>query len=49
MNTIRVPFIRDGLINSGVIKSENINTSRPLVGLSVLDIGCGGMCNRVNI
>lgn len=42
MNKLRVPFIRDGLINTGVIKNDNINTPQPLKDVSILDIGCGG-------
>ncbi|XP_066255350.1 ubiquinone biosynthesis O-methyltransferase, mitochondrial [Euwallacea similis] len=42
MNKLRVPFIRDGLINEGVVAEKNINTALPLKGLSILDVGCGG-------
>lgn len=42
MNKLRVPFIRDGLINEGVVSKNAINTPAPLKGLSVLDVGCGG-------
>ncbi|XP_066143234.1 ubiquinone biosynthesis O-methyltransferase, mitochondrial [Euwallacea fornicatus] len=42
LNRIRVPFIRDGLINEGAVAQENINTALPLKGLRLLDIGCGG-------
>lgn len=43
MNKLRVPFIRDGLINEGVVSKNVINTPAPLKGLSVLDVGCGGL------
>lgn len=42
MNKLRVPFIRDGLINRNAIGKEQINTSTPLKGISILDVGCGG-------
>lgn len=42
LNKLRVPFIRDGLINEGSVNITDINTSTPLKGLSILDIGCGG-------
>lgn len=42
MNRLRVPFIRDGLINTGVVAKENIDSPEPLAGVSILDVGCGG-------
>lgn len=42
MNKLRVPFVRDGLINTGAIKRENINCPQPLKDVAILDIGCGG-------
>lgn len=42
MNRLRVPFVRDGLINMRVTKAEKINTDKPLEGLKILDVGCGG-------
>lgn len=42
MNEIRVPFIRDGLINCGIVSDDHIETCKPLSGLKVLDVGCGG-------
>ena len=41
MNLLRIPFIVDGLINSGVIKAENRNKPDVLKGLNILDVGCG--------
>lgn len=38
----RIPFIREGLINTGRIEKENINTPHVLKGVEILDIGCGG-------
>uniref|UniRef100_A0A8D0BWR5 Ubiquinone biosynthesis O-methyltransferase, mitochondrial n=1 Tax=Salvator merianae TaxID=96440 RepID=A0A8D0BWR5_SALMN len=38
MNDIRVPFIRDTVLN---MRSEH-ELGRPLSGLSILDVGCGG-------
>ncbi|XP_044263714.1 ubiquinone biosynthesis O-methyltransferase, mitochondrial [Tribolium madens] len=42
MNKLRIPFIRDGIINSSVMSQEQINMSLPVRGLSILDVGCGG-------
>ena len=42
MNKLRVPFVRDGLINAGTVKPQFVNTSEPLKGLTILDVGCGG-------
>lgn len=42
MNVLRIPFITDGLINEGVIKTENVNTPQPLKDINILDVGCGG-------
>lgn len=42
MNKLRVPFIRDGIINSGCIQKEQINRSLPLQEISILEVGCGG-------
>lgn len=41
MNQIRVPFIRDGLIRTGMINSSNKNDSDVLKGLNILDVGSG--------
>ncbi|XP_054714201.1 ubiquinone biosynthesis O-methyltransferase, mitochondrial-like isoform X1 [Uloborus diversus] len=39
MNSVRVPFIRDGLLSmSGMPKK----TAHPLKGYSIIDVGCGG-------
>nr|XP_023021917.1 ubiquinone biosynthesis O-methyltransferase, mitochondrial isoform X1 [Leptinotarsa decemlineata]XP_023021918.1 ubiquinone biosynthesis O-methyltransferase, mitochondrial isoform X1 [Leptinotarsa decemlineata] len=42
MNKLRVPLIRDGLVNSGLVQKKRIDSPLPLEGLSILDIGCGG-------
>ncbi|GJQ78573.1 putative O-methyltransferase that catalyzes the 2 O-methylation steps in the ubiquinone biosynthetic pathway [Trypoxylus dichotomus] len=42
MNALRIPFIRDGLIHTGIAKKEFSNTCLPLTNLKVLDVGCGG-------
>lgn len=42
MNKLRIPFIRNGLINTGTIKSDIRKTPHPLNGINILDIGCGG-------
>ncbi|PKU34693.1 hexaprenyldihydroxybenzoate mitochondrial [Limosa lapponica baueri] len=38
MNDIRVPFIRDTLLNM----SSNYHLGNPLAGVKILDVGCGG-------
>lgn len=38
MNTLRVPLVTDGLLKTGKTKS----TDKPLDGLKIIDIGCGG-------
>ncbi|KAM6086043.1 ubiquinone biosynthesis O-methyltransferase, mitochondrial isoform 3-T3 [Theristicus caerulescens] len=38
MNDIRVPFIRDTLLNM----SSNYHLGTPLSGVKILDVGCGG-------
>lgn len=38
MNDIRVPFIRDTLLNM----SSNYHLGNPLSGVKILDVGCGG-------
>ncbi|NWI71075.1 COQ3 protein, partial [Todus mexicanus] len=38
MNDIRVPFIRDTLLNM----SSNYHLGSPLAGIKILDVGCGG-------
>nr|CAD7423437.1 unnamed protein product [Timema monikensis] len=42
MNTLRVPFIRDGLISSGQTNPSFNETNHPLEGLKILEVGCGG-------
>lgn len=39
MNPLRVKFVRDGLANTGF---KEANPSRPLDGIKLLDVGCGG-------
>lgn len=41
MNHVRIPFIRDGLISTGLIGTEKINKPDVLKGMKILDIGCG--------
>ncbi|XP_055628166.1 ubiquinone biosynthesis O-methyltransferase, mitochondrial [Toxorhynchites rutilus septentrionalis] len=42
MNAIRVPLIRDGLISTGLVQKDQINTASVLKGLNILEVGCGG-------
>jgi len=40
MNKLRVPFIKDGLLSAR--RESKQESSKPLTGLSILDVGCGG-------
>lgn len=42
LNKLRVPLIRDGLLNVGQIDLTQWQSSQPLHGLKILDVGCGG-------
>lgn len=42
MNALRVELIRDGMVASERIGREQAESARPLEGLTVLDVGCGG-------
>lgn len=42
MNKLRVPFIRDGLLNTYNMDQAVKEGPTPLEGLRILDIGCGG-------
>ncbi|XP_026288154.1 ubiquinone biosynthesis O-methyltransferase, mitochondrial [Frankliniella occidentalis] len=42
MNSLRVPLVRDGLFQTGAACSDRKNTPRPLEGLNIVDVGCGG-------
>lgn len=41
LNQIRVPFIRDGLISTGVVKADKVQRADVLNGINCLEIGCG--------
>ncbi|CAG9809235.1 unnamed protein product [Chironomus riparius] len=41
MNPLRIGFIRDGLISTGMIKAEDRNKTDVLKGIKILDVGCG--------
>lgn len=41
MNGVRVPFIRDGLISTGLIEDQKIGTANVLEGMKILEVGCG--------
>ena len=38
----RVPLVRDGLVGTGAVSAELRLSARPLTGLRLLDVGCGG-------
>ncbi|KRT84999.1 methyltransferase, partial [Oryctes borbonicus] len=42
MSALRIPFIRDGLISTGITNTKFHNSSFPLTDLNILDVGCGG-------
>ncbi|XP_069690784.1 ubiquinone biosynthesis O-methyltransferase, mitochondrial-like [Periplaneta americana] len=42
LNKLRVQLIRDGLLNTGQLDLAKWQSSRPLQGLKILDVGCGG-------
>ena len=42
MNELRVPLVRDGLVGTGAVPVELRLSARPLLGLRLLDVGCGG-------
>jgi polyprenyldihydroxybenzoate methyltransferase/3-demethylubiquinol 3-O-methyltransferase len=39
MNPLRVEFVKNGLKNTGYLE---VNSSSPLEGVKILDVGCGG-------
>lgn len=41
-NSLRVPLVRDGLVETGFVNKEKISSIKPLEGLRILDVGCGG-------
>lgn len=42
MNKLRIPFVREGILDTIEFPNENKESSLPLQGLSILDVGCGG-------
>ncbi len=40
INPVRLSFLRDEIIKHFTLKNQN--TSQPLIGLTILDVGCGG-------
>ncbi|KAJ8910779.1 hypothetical protein NQ315_015120 [Exocentrus adspersus] len=42
MNKLRVPLIRNGLLNAAAVNSEEMKNPLVLKGISLLDVGCGG-------
>ena len=41
MNKLRVPLVRDGLIETGLVDPAVADSDKPLKGLRILDVGCG--------
>ncbi|KAL9925752.1 ubiquinone biosynthesis O-methyltransferase, mitochondrial isoform X2 [Glossina fuscipes] len=42
LNSIRVPFIRDGLVARGSIDAKAVSTTHVLENQQILEVGCGG-------
>lgn len=42
LNKLRVALVREGIVNSEVSQAEHISGPRPLTGIKILDVGCGG-------
>jgi polyprenyldihydroxybenzoate methyltransferase/3-demethylubiquinol 3-O-methyltransferase len=42
MNRLRIPLIRDGIINVAGTSQQKTRYSKPLEGVTILDVGCGG-------
>lgn len=42
LNKLRVPLIRDGLLNAGQIDLSKWQSPKPLYGTKILEVGCGG-------
>lgn len=42
MNKLRIQLVRDGLIFTKMADYKNPNGPRPLNGVKILDVGCGG-------
>jgi len=41
MNSLRIPLIRDGLVDTKITDPDLINSPTPLLGMKILDVGCG--------
>jgi len=41
MNRLRVPLVRDSIVNSGLSNIHLAHSDTPLKGLKILDVGCG--------
>lgn len=42
MNSVRIPFIKTSLLNTGVINETHARSKLPFSNLKILDVGCGG-------
>lgn len=41
-NTLRIPLVRDGILQTRKVPKEIANSSRPLKNFNIIDVGCGG-------
>lgn len=42
MNKLRIPLVRDGILNNTCVEHNQIRSPKPLRAFSILDVGCGG-------
>lgn len=42
LNHLRVPWIMEGIVEAGLISKDKLGSPKPLQGLKILDVGCGG-------
>lgn len=43
LNDLRIPWIIEKLVKTKLITEEAAKSAKPLEGLTILDVGCGGM------
>ncbi|KAF2900567.1 hypothetical protein ILUMI_05609 [Ignelater luminosus] len=43
LNNLRIPWIVDGIAEAGLISKDKVGSSKPLEGLKILDVECGGV------
>lgn len=48
LNRLRVPWIVDGIVEAGLISKYKLDSLKPLQGLKILEVGCGGNYIRIS-